>query len=50
MEYLYFMSTFRQAICNGKYVIVIRTGFVKTKQRHHPREDGSIVIKRAAKL
>ena len=23
MKYLYFMSTFCQAICNGKYVIVI---------------------------
>ena len=34
MEYLYFMSIFRQAFCNGKYVIVIRTGFVKTQ--HSP--------------
>ena len=31
MKYLYFMSTFCQAICDGKYVIVIRTGFIKTK-------------------
>ena len=34
MKYLYFMSTFCQAICDGKYVIVIRTGFIKTK--HSP--------------
>jgi len=34
MKYLYFMSTFCQAICDGKYVIVIRTGFVKTQ--HSP--------------
>ena len=34
MKYLYFMSTFCQAICNGKYVFVIRSGFVKTQ--HSP--------------
>ena len=39
MEYLYFMSIFRQAICNGKYVIVIRTGFVKTQ--HSPNSSAA---------
>jgi hypothetical protein len=34
MKYLYFMSTFCQAICDGKYVFVIRSGFVKTQ--HSP--------------
>lgn len=30
-KYFYFMSFFCQAICNGKYVIIIRTSGLQTK-------------------
>ena len=32
MKHFYFMSAFSQAICNGKYVVIIRTCGIQT---HH---------------
>ena len=33
MKHFYFMSVFRQAICDGQYVIVIRLGGIYTQHK-----------------